>query len=107
MNETGIDSKREQIKALRQRSIPLKGSRDYWTDAERQQLERMYCEGDGISEIALTFGRSETAIQNQIKALGLHQRIRAPRQEKARCCPKCPHYPECEGGFCRVQESSR
>lgn len=100
MKRTGIDNKREQIKALRQRSIPMKGSRDYWTDAERQQLEQLYCGGEGISEIALTFGRSETAIQNQIKALGLHQRIRAPRQEKTKCCPKCPQYSECMGGAC-------
>lgn len=88
-----MNTNREQIIALRKGGSPSQ-HRDYWTEEERQQLQDLYEEGYGISEMAIIFNRSECAIYNQIEAMGLSQKIRRPRKKSTECkCSKC----NCEG----------
>ena len=80
---------REQLIALRQGSSPSQ-HRDYWTKEERQQLQILYEQGFGISEMAIIFNRSECAIYNQIEAMGLSQKIHKPKKKSKKCkCAKC------------------
>ena len=80
---------REQLIALRQGNSPSQ-HRDYWTEEERQQLQDLYSEGYGISEMAIIFNRNEGAIYNQIEAMGLSQKMRRKRKKSTECkCSKC------------------
>ncbi len=71
----------------------------YWTDDTREQLAYRYSEvGVGLTELAEEFGRSESAIVQQLIAMGLFTpptftRPRLPRKPKCLCskcrCKKC------------------
>ena len=59
-----------------------------WTSDELQQLQKMFDEGVGISEMAVHLQRSELAIINQVK--GMYRRVRTPKECKVECkCPQC------------------
>ena len=92
MENTNID--REKLIAFRQGYSPSQ-QRDYWKNEERQQLEDMYYDGFGISEMALSFNRSECAIYNQLEVMGLFRKSRRKREKSTECkCPKC-NCPDC------------
>ena len=83
----------EQIKAMRERTAPVERSREYWTEEELQELESMFSDGVGITDMALTLHRSELAIFTRIQ--GLYPKVRSPRQAKDCClCRRCPSYVE-------------
>lgn len=93
MNQNQSTSRAEQIRRMRDRTVPVERQQEYWTDAELQHLESMFYEGVGITDMALELHRSEMAIFNRIQ--GYYRRVRAPRQSKAECqCRKCPYFAE-------------
>lgn len=88
--KTDMSNKREQIIALRKCGLPSNRQRDYWKKEERQMLQDMFYEGEGISDMAVTFNRSEVAIINQINSMQLYEKVRNPRQKKNDCrCSQC------------------
>lgn len=101
--KTDMSNKREQIIALRKCGLPSNRQRDYWKKEERQMLQDMFYEGEGISDMAITFHRSEVAIINQINSMQLYEKVRNPRQKKNDCrCSQC-NKTDCE----RYTESHR
>ena len=99
----------EQIKAMRERTAPVERSREYWTEEELQELESMFAEGVGMTDMALTLHRSELAIFIRIQ--GLYPKVRSPRQAKDGCfCQRCPGYVaethECQSKDCALSMPS-
>lgn len=95
---------KEQIKALRNRTTRPERDNAYWTPTECDLLRAMFAEGSGITEIALSLMRSETAVMQQILKMDLLDRqtypLRCKKKPKYRClceqcklpkstCPKC------------------
>lgn len=79
----------------------------YWKEEERKLFIKMYNEGAGITELALQFGRSESAIMNQVDKLGLNPRVRASRKEKLGClCKECSLYDTCNRKEERCEEDN-
>lgn len=96
-----IKTQQELLLAIRNGEMHPERSTAYWTPEERAELQRLYRDGQGISEIALLLQRSESAVFQQLLAMGMlarqgKSRQRNPRQVKCQC-PKClewecPHY---------------
>lgn len=96
--------------SLRNGDIPSERSKEYWSEAEREELKKLFWSGKGISEISLLLQRSENAVVQQLTVMGLltppgKQRTRVPKPPKCQC-PRClelacPHYDE-KDGSCRV-----
>jgi len=99
--------KRERLKALRNGQIAAKRSKDFWTEDEREDVNRRYLAGEGISEIALALQRDEGAVFQQLTAMKLttppgKHRYRRPKPLRCQCpCATengCKYY---EGGKCK------
>ena len=59
-----------------------------WTDEERDRLDEAYHSGVGITKLALEFGRSESAIIQQLKLMGAFKKQLMPRNrydDQCRC----------------------
>ena len=94
--ENTYSTKNEQIIAIRQQFVSNERHREYWSDYEKNKLKEMFENGIGITEMALELQRSEMAIVNQLNAMGLFKKCRAPKKAKKEClCPQCSHYGEC------------
>ena len=83
----------ELLISIRTGELSSERSKEYWSDAERDELRRLYWEGTGISEIALLLQRSENAIIQQLISMFLltppgKQRKRSPKHFKCQC-PRC------------------
>lgn len=95
MSENSTDNS-TVIMALRNGEIPL--NKGYWTEKEKEELTSMFHRGIGVSEMALYFRRSEEAVANQIRVLGLREQCRTTYNESI--CPNCIHYDDCKAtGF--------
>ena len=55
-----------------------------WTQDEKQQMVRLWDAGRTVSEIAVTLGKSESAVKNQRGALGLPPRKTGDPKRKFR-----------------------
>ena len=53
-----MNDKRQQLQKLRNRMIRPEREGEYWTENEVATLTRKFCEGCGISEIAVAMHRS-------------------------------------------------
>lgn len=96
MKEINDRISREQVIALRQGEASAGLRKDYWSDDDREMLKKKYQDGDGITELALVFRRTETAIVSQLSCLKMFKQCRAPRRKEPDClCPKCERYPDC------------
>ena len=85
----------EKVKALRNGTAGKR--RGYWEKEERELLIKMFYEQVGITEMAITFGRTENAIVKQLDELKLYERVRAANKPKDGCkCPECSRYAECK-----------
>lgn len=60
MNE--ISNEKELLIALRNGVISSERSGEYWSKEEKETLNRLFWDGDGISDIALSLQRSENAV---------------------------------------------
>jgi len=102
MNKSAKDNSREEIIALRCGTARAGLSKAYWSNEDRERLQRMFYDGDSITDMALTFQRSEPAIFAQLQEMGMFKRSRAARQKDSEClCSKCSLYPDCDK--CREQ----
>ena len=61
----------DKERIIRMRESTADRNKDYWSKEEREQLADMFKLGDGISEMALHFGRSEMAIFNLLISIRL------------------------------------
>ena len=93
-----MNDKRQQLQKLRNRMIRPEREGEYWTENEVATLTRKFCEGCGISEIAVALHRSEPAIMQQIEKLDLFDRKENPRRQRVarqlNClCGRCGNDP--------------
>lgn len=87
----------DQIAAMRQNTTINTQRRNYWSKENKQKLKDLFHAGVGISAMALTFQRSELAIINQLCAMNLFKKHRAPKTKREQClCSQCSLYPHCE-----------
>ena len=102
MNE--INNERKLLIALREGAIPSERSGEYWSKEEKENLQRMFWNGDGISDIALSLQRSENAIIQQLIILKMLTPPGAARERNCRGEKKCPRSntkcPNNCGGYC-------
>ena len=66
-----IKTQQELLLAIRNGEMHPERSTAYWTPEERAELQRLYRDGQGISEIALLLQRSESAVFQQLLAMGM------------------------------------
>ena len=108
MNNLDQNDISETIKNLRNRLIKPDHEGDYWSDEDKASLKFRFDNGYGISEMAIIYQRSESAICQQIEKMDLYGRKRDPMRQKAlslprscslcnrncRCplCDNCEHY---------------
>ena len=83
------------IQNMRRRTTRLDREGDYWSQAEWDQLIRLFEEGMGITEIAIRLQRTEPAVFQQIEKLDLYrrrenpQRTRTPKAYRDCLCRTC------------------
>ena len=85
----------ETVKSLRNGTAGRK--RSYWTPEDNELLIKMFNEQYGITEMAVTFERTEKAIISQLDKLHMYDRVRAANKPKDGCrCLECPKYADCK-----------
>ena len=96
----------DKERIIRMRESTADRNTDYWSKEEREQLADMFKLGDGISEMALHFGRSEMAIFNQLNSMRLFKQGRGHYAKKPKCkCPKCAFFGNCKDSSCEQYDS--
>ena len=65
--------RKEEVKKMRYENNDEKR---FWSDEERRILKARFESGYGISEIAVELGRSEGAVYQQMKAMGLYPDVK-------------------------------
>lgn len=96
MKNININERKEQILALRQRTMLAENHRGAWSKEDKAKLKELFNSAVGITDMALYFQRSELAVANQIAKL--YPKVRRPNQGKEDCkCPQCIHYKNCPG----------
>lgn len=104
--------KRKRLKALRNGQLTAERSKDFWSENEREDVNRRYLSGEGISEMALALQRDEGAIVQQLTAMKLMTPPGKHRQRKPkplRCQCPCAMERECkyyERGECKCCSNS-
>ena len=91
----------QSIINMRQRTTRLEREGDYWTEEEKFQLETLFEQGVGITQIALCLQRTEPAVFQQIEKMDLYERRRRPSRRRSVkqmicLCNRC----ECAGEQC-------
>lgn len=76
----------ESVKSMRNRTVRLDRHGDYWTAEEKEELVRMFKQGEGITAMALEFQRTESAIIQQIEAMDLYGRKKKKSTSKQPGC---------------------
>lgn len=69
------------IRGLRQNRTPKSRTREYWSKEDNEKLEFLFCEGVGISEIAVDMERTERAIIQKINEAKLFETVNTPRDK--------------------------
>ena len=101
-----MNNERKLLIALREGAIPSERSGEYWSKEEKEKMKRMFWNGDGISDIALSLQRSENAVIQQL----IVQKMLTPpgaargrncmgRNKCPRCNTSCSNY---RGGYCNA-----
>jgi len=73
----------EAVKSMRNRTVRMDREGDYWTEEEKEQLLKLFREGEGITAIAIKLQRTEPAIMQQIEKMDLYRRKEAPIRRKS------------------------
>lgn len=91
----------ETVKNMRSHTTRMERSGGYWTPEEQRELDYLFNNGVGLTEIAIRLQRTEPAVIQQIEKQDLYQRNlyrqrRKSRREHCTClCDRCGLYPEC------------
>ena len=94
------DSERDMTVRLRMRTEKPLHEGSYWSDSDKETLRRMFSDGSGITEIALTLKRSESAVIQMMEKLDLFGRHQHPRRRRKQhhggcTCSHCGKPVEC------------
>ena len=73
----------ESVISMRNRTVRMYREGDYWTEEEKEQLVKLFREGEGITAIAIRLQRTEPAIMQQIEKMDLFRRKEAPVRRKS------------------------
>ena len=90
----------EAVTSMRNRTVRLDREGDYWTEEEKEQLVKLFRQGEGITAIAIKLQRTEPAIMQQIEKMDLYQRAQNPKRHKA-----LPKPPTCLCSTCILDRS--
>ncbi len=60
----------EAVTSMRNRTVRMDREGDYWTEEEKEQLVKLFRQGEGITAIAIRLQRTEPAIMQQIEKNG-------------------------------------
>lgn len=88
----------DRLIALRTGKTVPQHSGDHWSPKELDEIKYCFLNGDGISEMAIKFGRTEIAIYQQLDKAGLLAQQCKPRNRR----PKDPGKPQCLCPACSV-----
>lgn len=91
----------EAVTSMRNRTVRMDREGDYWTEEEKEQLVKLFREGEGITAIAIRLQRTEPAIMQQIEKMDLYRRKEAPVRKKAE-----PKPPTCLCVNCQLDPAS-
>jgi len=81
---------REAVRNMRRSPTLLERSGEYWSDEDKEKVNKLFNEGTGITEIAMILQRSETAVMQQIEKQDLYGRKSFPtRQRTCSATAKC------------------
>lgn len=105
---------KETVRNIRNSSVRLECRGEYWSKEDKEKLDKMFHDGTGITEMAVIFRRTESAIMQQIEQQDLYCRKQNPSRQRntaspSQClcndckadpavCPlgcDCPHRQEC------------
>ena len=95
-----MQSIHESLATLRNGGNTPERSGDYWSESDLSELERLFWDGIGMSEIAIYMQRTEVAIYQQLLKLGVLARQCVPRTRREKSvnrgclCPDCSN-PNC------------
>lgn len=101
VNELSEAEKLSKISAMRTGYFEVENYRIEWKQEEIELLKRLFYDGVGISEIALTLRRSERGVIQRIELEHLFKKIRKPSGTHAvpTCkCSKCGLQTQCKNG---------
>lgn len=91
----------EAVTSMRNRIVRMDREGDYWTEEEKEQLVKLFREGEGITAIAIRLQRTEPAIMQQIEKMDLYRRKEAPVRRKSD-----PKPPACLCDNCKLDPAS-
>ncbi len=91
----------EAVTSMRNRTVRMDREGDYWTEEEKEQLVKLFREGEGITAIAIKLQRTEPAIMQQIEKMDLYRRKEAPIRRKSD-----PKPPACLCDNCKIDPAS-
>lgn len=85
------DQMHEKLIQRRTGYASLENYRKGWDKEDVRELERLFYEGYGISEIACVMNRSERAVFQRMNTSHLFRRTNQGKKSATRClCEKCP-----------------
>lgn len=99
----------DHIASIRRGETKLERAGKYWTEEEREQLQKLYEMGEDLTDLMLQFQRYENAILEQLKSLHMlaptqTPRLRGPDNPRCKCkkckmkdCPNCGKETYCAG----------
>ena len=91
----------EAVTSMRNRTVRMDREGDYWTEEEKEQLVKLFREGEGITAIAIRLQRTEPAIMQQIQKIDLYRRKEALVRRKSD-----PKPPACLWHTCQLDSAS-
>ena len=69
----------DHIASIRRGETKLERAGKYWTEEEREQLQKLYEMGEDLTDLMLQFQRYENAILEQLKSLHMLAPTQTPR----------------------------
>ncbi|WP_302659027.1 hypothetical protein [uncultured Dysosmobacter sp.] len=81
---------REAVRNMRHSPASLERRGECWSEEDKEKLSEMFDDDVGITEMAVIFQRSETAIMQQIEKQDLYDRTLHPTRQRNNSVPyKC------------------
>lgn len=91
-----MSTSKEDLIALRKGEKHPERSGEYWSKKERQALIRDFMGGEGISDMAIKYQRTEPAVVQELKNTDMFEnQSRHRRKNKSHSPALCCHCPTC------------